>query len=383
LVCADPMTGRCSLCGKQSRYIAGNLSLCVDCIRTDPHRSVPFIRDAHRKARERFGLPAQPPRSRRGIPCAVCSQECRIGEDEVGYCGLRRNIDGRLDSNVSTEKALLYAYLDPQVTNCCAAWFCPAGTGAGYPKYAYCEGPERGYYNLAVFFYGCNFDCLFCQNISHKQLELAEETTADQLVRTTIKNDRISCWCFFGGSPEPQLPFAITASREMLKALPSGRIVRICFEWNGCGNRFLVERAAEIALENGGNLKFDLKCFDPTLSLALSGTENSSAYANFKAVYDRFYNERRDLPVLTATTLLVPGYTDSEEVDRIARFIAGLDTSIPYSLLVFFPHFMMSDLPPTPLEQVQECYRAAKRHLKRVNLGNLNLLGGNRFKISA
>jgi pyruvate formate lyase activating enzyme len=303
-----------------------------------------------------------------------------MGDGEVGYCGLRRNVGDRLLSAVSSEKAYLHAYLDPQVTNCCAAWFCPAGTGAGYPKYAYRDGPERGYYNLALFFYGCNFNCLFCQNISHKELELAEETTADQLVSKTIENDRISCWCFFGGSPEPQLPFAVNVSRKVLEDLPDGRVLRICFEWNGCGNLHLVERAADIALRSGGNLKFDLKCFNPTLSNALSGVENSLAYANFELVYEKFYNERPGLPVLTATTLLVPGYTDAEEVDGIASFIAEIDESIPYSLLIFFPHFMMRDLPVTPIKQVQECYRAAKKHLKRVNLGNLNLLTGSPFR---
>jgi len=142
----------------------------------------------------------------------------------------------------------------------------------------------------------------------------------------------------------------------------------------------LVERAAEVAFKSGGNLKFDLKSYDSNFSLALSGAENSSAYRNFKMVYEKFYDRRTDLPVLTATTLMVPGYTDEEEVDAIASFIAEMDESIPYSLLVFSPHFMMSDLPVTPVRQVQECYKAAKRHLKRVNIGNLNLLGSRPFR---
>ena len=290
------MNGRCTICSKPSQLVAGTLSVCVECIRSKPEDSRPFITRAHRKARQTFGLPVQPPRSSSGIPCDVCSHECRIGDGEVGYCGLRRNVSGRLLSEVSTEAAFLHAYLDPQVTNCCAAWFCPAGTGAGYPKYAYRDGPERGYFNLAIFFYGCNFNCLFCQNISHKELDYPEETTADQLIETTLNNNRISCWCFFGGSPEPQLPFAINASRKMLKALPADRILRICFEWNGCGNKHLVERAAEVALTSGGNLKFDLKCYNPNLSQALSGVDNSPAYSNFKNVYDKFYGKRPDLP---------------------------------------------------------------------------------------
>ena len=370
------MTGECSLCGKRSRLIAANLALCAECIRKNPDVSGPIIARSHARARAIFGLPAEPPRSKKGIPCNVCSHECRIGLGEVGYCGLKRNVRGRLVSRVSTENALLHAYLDPQVTNCCSAWFCPAGTGAGYPEYAYRNGPEYGYLNLALFFYGCNFNCLFCQNISHKHLETAEETTADQLVDITMGNPRVSCWCFFGGSPEPQLPFAINASRKILETLPAGRILRICFEWNGCGNRQLVERAGELAFKSGGNLKFDLKCHNPALSFALSGVENSSAYANFEAIYDKFYDKRKNPPVLTATTLMVSGYTDVEEVEQISSFIAEIDPAIPYSLLVFFPHHMMNDLPVTPIAQLKECYEAARKHLKRVNIGNLTMMSG-------
>jgi pyruvate formate lyase activating enzyme len=162
----------------------------------------------------------------------------------------------------------------------------------------------------------------------------------------------------------------------MLATLPTGRILRICFEWNGCGNQQLVERAGELAFKSGGNLKFDLKCRNPILSLALSGVENSSAFANFEAIYEKFCNERKNPPVLTATTLMIPGYTDAEEVEQISSFIAEVDPSISYSLLVFFPHHMMNDLPITPTTQVKECYDAARKHLKRVNIGNLNLMSG-------
>jgi len=55
-------------------------------------------------------------------------------------------------------------YHDPLPTNCVADWVCSGGTGAGYPKYAHCPGPELGYSNLAVFFHACTFNCLYCQN---------------------------------------------------------------------------------------------------------------------------------------------------------------------------------------------------------------------------
>ncbi|MBS7608947.1 radical SAM protein [Candidatus Bathyarchaeota archaeon] len=366
----------CLLCGEaKPRQVSSALGVCLDCLRRHPEEALPIIIKVHGKVRAPWGLPPKPPKTHGGIPCNLCSNECLIGPGEVGYCGLRQNIGGRLVSKVKTDAALLHYYLDPHVTNCCSAYFCPAGTGAGFPKFAYRPGPEIGYYNLAIFFYACNFDCLFCQNASHKALGEAPLVTAEEIVRATVLNERISCWCFFGGSPEPQLPFALKASEKVLEALKGKRILRICFEWNGCGNQSLVERAAQLALESGGNLKFDLKAFTPSLSIALSGVPNSRAFENFRMVYERFYKKRQDLPVLTATTLLVPGYVDALEIDGIARFIASLDRKIPYSLLVFHPNFAMRDLPITPIEQVRECLQAAERHLDHVHVGNLHLLG--------
>jgi pyruvate formate lyase activating enzyme len=297
-----------------------------------------------------------------------------MGDGHAGYCGIRGKKGKEFYSLSSPQRGLLSYYLDAHVTNCCSAWFCPAGTGTGYPKYACRPEAEYHYYNLAIFFYGCCFDCLFCQNWTHKVLKEAGRVSDDELVNLTMTNDRISCWCWFGGSPEPQLPFAVSASRKMLQTKPRNRIVRMCYEWNGDGNPILVRRAAETAFESGGNIKFDLKAYNPTIHQALTGRSNERTLENFRLVYQDFYERRLGMPVLTATTLLVPYYVDEVEVGRIAESIASLNDEIPYSLLVFHPDFEMVDLPVTPDEQVTACYRAAKRFLKRVNIGNVDLL---------
>ena len=151
--------------------------------------------------------------------------------------------------------------------------------------------------------------------------------------------------------------------------------MRICFEWNGCGNKTLVKKAGELSFRSGGNIKFDLKAHSDLLNIVLTGVSNRRAYENFEMLFHEFYTERPGLPVLTATTLLVPGYVDSQEVEGIAKFLADLDPEIPYSLLIFHPDYMMRDLPITPVSQVVECYKAARRHLKNVNVGNLHLIG--------
>jgi pyruvate formate lyase activating enzyme len=149
----------------------------------------------------------------------------------------------------------------------------------------------------------------------------------------------------------------------------------MCFEWNGCGNTKLVRKVAELSLVSGGNIKFDLKCFNSTVSHALSGVSNKRAFENFEMVANEFYTQRSKVPLLTATTLLVPGYVDRIEIEKISEFIAEINPEIPYSLLVFHPDFNMTDLPVTSFQDTAEYYKIAKKHLKRVHVGNLHLLG--------
>lgn len=364
----------CKLCGKKSKVISEVLKVCADCIKTRFDEALPFIKRAHQIARSRYNLPPEPPKSSEGLKCVICANKCKIGEGETGYCGLRKNQGNKLVSEVSANTALMYAYYDPHITNCCASWFCPGGTGAGYPKYAVKPGPEKGYANYAVFFYGCNFDCLFCQNPSHKLISQASKINVEEFVNYILNNEYYTCICYFGGSPEPHLPFVINASKKILKEKPKDRIIRICFEWNGCGNPKLVKEVAEIALVSGGIIKFDLKCFSEELSYALSGVSNKMAYKNFEMIAKEFFPKRPELPVLTATTLLVPGYVTADEVEKIAKFIASLNPEIPYSLLVFHPDHFMNDMPITPKTQVEECFRIAKNYLKNVHIGNLHLL---------
>jgi len=341
----------CKICGKEN-YIQEVIGLCVDCVRGGD--SLEHTRDAHKRVREKFSLPSAPPDDPDGVYCGLCANECRMGVGRKGYCGLRWNECGKLVSLVNGENAIMHAYLDPLPTNCCAAWFCP------------CSG-EHGRQNLAVFFYGCSFNCLFCQNCSHKNLSVPG-TSIDGFLQRAL-NPEVSCICYFGGSPEPQLPFAIKASEKVLKK----RKIRICWEWNGSGNPELVKKAARLSLESGGTVKFDLKAFNENLNFALCGVSNKRVYENFKMIAKGFY-ESSNPPLLTATTLLVPGYIDKEEVGEIARFIANLNEEIPYSLLVFHPDFYMKDLPVTPKKQAGECYGEARRYLKNVNIGNKHML---------
>jgi pyruvate formate lyase activating enzyme len=82
------------------------------------------------------------------------------------------------------------------------------------------------------------------------------------------------------------------------------------------------------------------------------------------------------LPLVIASTLLVPGYVEADQVGQIARFIASINPHIPYALLAFAPHFYMPDLPCTSVRQAEEAEAAARAAgLVNVRVGNRHLLG--------
>jgi pyruvate formate lyase activating enzyme len=185
----------------------------------------------------------------------------------------------------------------------------------------------------------------------------------DEMVESAMK-DRIKCICHFGGSPEPQLPFALRFSERVLDK----RDIMICWEWNGAGRKKYVLKATKLSYESGGTVKFDLKAWNDNLHKILTGRTNRYTLENFGIACENYPE------VVSATTLLVPYYITSDEVEMIAKFIAEFDRNVPYSLLVFHPDYRLSDLPVTPVKQVKECYESAKKHLNNVNIGNIHLL---------
>lgn len=274
----------------------------------------------------------------------------------------------------TAENGILEWYYDELPTNCVSWWFCPGCTGRGYPKYAYKPEAEHGYRNLAVFYGACSYDCLYCQNWHYRKMSAKHRPIVSAETLAAKADERVSCICYFGGDPSPQMPHSLEVSRLALKkAKDEKRIMRVCWETNGYMNPKLAERAAEHSLESGGNIKFDLKAWDEGLNVVLCGVSNRPALENFVKI-GKFYEKRGEVPVLSVCTLLVPGYVDVEEVEGIARFISGISPEIPYTLLAFYPCYMMNDLPTTSKKQALECQRAAEKYLRNVRIGNLHLL---------
>lgn len=363
--------GTCRYCEKSAQTISDVIGFCVDCIRQHFSEVGPEIAKVHARSREAYGFPVQPPRDEGGFSCTLCLHRCQIPEGLTGYCGVRHVKGGKIGGGRPHEGKLSY-YYDPLPTNCVAAFVCPAGTECGYPHYAYLKGPEYGYKNLAVFYHACSFNCLYCQNYHFKESTFASGKLHAKELASAV-DDRTSCICYFGGDPGPQILHALKASKLAINRNPD-RILRICWETNGAIQEPYLSMMAEVSLRSGGCIKFDLKAWDDGLHRALCGVSNQKTLDNFNKL-SKSIPERPEPPFLIASTLLVPGYVDEQEVDAIARYISSLNPEIPYSLLGFYPSFYLRDLPTTSRRHALRCQETAKNAgIRRVKIGNLHLL---------
>jgi pyruvate formate lyase activating enzyme len=331
------------------------LGLCPDCARRN--EGLPVARAAHKRSRGSFGLPGASPKSDPGVACPLCGSGCVMAEGERGFCGLRTVRQQKLRHLGGTPgRGILHWYRDPLPTNCVADWVCTGGR-------------QQAKHNLAVFYASCTLDCLFCQNWSYRQTDLegSTGTTAQQLADAARPDTY--CVCFFGGDPASQMPHALASAKHLQE-----RGVVVCWETAGTANTKLMDRALQIALASGGIVKFDLKAYTEPLHVALTGQSNRQTLRNFARAARRI-DERPQPPPVVASTLLVPGYVDPEEVGRIAAFIAGEDPRVPYALLAFAPCYLMTDLPPTSIGHAEAARQAAlDAGLHDVRIGNRHLL---------
>ncbi len=363
----------CHVCGRRVAGVGWGLGVCPDCIVARWDDSRRCLEALHAESREAFGLPMEPPASPEGLLCHLCPHRCRMSPDQSGFCGIRCGTRESLRRDGRSRARVSY-YYDPLPTNCVADWVCPGGTGAGYPTFAHERGPEAGYYNLAVFFEACNFNCLFCQNWSFKKTDGSSRAWRPPEVLTEAVTEKTSCICFFGGDPTPQIAYAVEVGRRVRRENPV-QILRICWETNGSVHPSWLKQMVRLSLESGGCIKVDLKAWDPCLHQALCGADNRQVLANF-ALLASYAALRPDPPLLVASTLLVPGYVGKEEVRQLSSFIARCNPEIPYTLLAFAPQFYLDDFPTTSRKQVESCLEAAKAAgLRRVHLGNRHLVG--------
>ena len=275
------------------------------------------------------------------VRCNLCGHRCLIKRGATGVCKVRENRGGTLHSLVYGKS--ISAGIDPIEKK---------------PFFHFHPGSR----SLSIATVGCNFRCLHCQNATISQMVRDEKEIAGQNLppqRVVALAVSHGCRSISYTYTEPTI-FYEYARDTMIEAKKKG--IHNNFVTNG----FMTGEAIEglCGLLDAANV--DLKAFTADFYKKVCGAELQVVLDSIRAL--------KGIGVwIEITTLVIPGYNDSsEELERIASFIAEVGVEIPWHISRFHPSYKLLDVPTTPVDTLRRGLEIGKKcGLKYVYSGNV------------
>lgn len=276
------------------------------------------------------------------VHCFLCHHHCRIADSKLGVCGVRENREGTLYTHAYGE--VISANIDPIEKK---------------PLYHFLPGTS----SFSIATAGCNFRCGFCQNwqISQISKRKVPDLSGYQLSPEDIvvKAKETQCQSISYTYTEPTIFFEY--AYDTAKLAKKEGLFNI-FVTNG----YMTSEALETINPYLDACNVDLKSFREDFYKKI-------CHGHLEPVLDSIRLMRRLNIWVEITTLVIPDENDDEkELTDIARFIAEVDTGIPWHISRFHPDYQFTDSRATPLELLRKAYSIGKNEgLKFIYIGNL------------
>ncbi|MBI4688902.1 MAG: AmmeMemoRadiSam system radical SAM enzyme [Nitrospirae bacterium] len=281
------------------------------------------------------------------VRCFLCAHGCHISPGKRGLCAVRENINGTLYSLVYGK--VIAMNIDPIEKK---------------PLFHFMPGSR----SFSIATVGCNFRCEHCQNYDISQYprerpELAipgEDMTPEEIVK---RAERSGCGSISYTYTEPTifLEFAYDCAR-----IAHQKGIKNVFVSNG----FMTPESAKLIAEYLDGNNIDLK----------GGKDfyKKICHARVEPVKETIKTMKQSGVWVEVTTLIIPGYNDSEEDLRgIAEFIKSIDPAIPWHVTQFYPTYRLTDAPRTPIMTLRKARQMGIAiGLKYVYEGNVPGEGG-------
>jgi pyruvate formate lyase activating enzyme len=265
------------------------------------------------------------------IQCDLCPRYCRLHDGQKAFCFVRERVGDRLV--LSTYGRSSGFCVDPIEKK---------------PLNHFLPGTPVLSFGTA----GCNLGCKFCQNWdiskSREFDTLAEEATPEKIAETAV---RLGCRsvAFTYNDPtifhEYAVDVADACHRRGIKnvAVTAGYV---CPE----------PRAEFYHRMDAANV--DLKAFTEDFYVKICG-------AHLQPVLDTLVYLKHETSVwFEITTLLIPGLNDSDgELEAMTQWVtSALGRDVPMHFTAFFPHWKMTDRPPTPVATLKRAREIAMKN---------------------
>jgi pyruvate formate lyase activating enzyme len=272
------------------------------------------------------------------VQCGLCFRNCVIPQGQRGYCRVRENREGVLNTLVYGRPSSIQ--IDPVEKE---------------PQHHFLPGTEI----LCLGTAGCNFTCLHCHNWQLSQSSpgdlRAYHLPPEAVVRLALEMG-IPSISFTYNDPVVMYEYLLHTA-----ALAREHGLRTIWHSNGSINLPPLKRL----LVHTDAVTIDLKGF------------SDRAYANSDAalapVLETLLVIRNSGVWLEVVYLIIPSVNDNpEEIRDMCRWIfENLGPDVPLHFSRFFPSYRLTHLSPTPLESLEEaCRIAGEEGLRFVSIGN-------------
>jgi pyruvate formate lyase activating enzyme len=276
----------------------------------------------------------------REIECLLCPRECRLGDKERGYCGVRENIGGTYYTLVYGKPCSLN--VDPIEKK---------------PFFHFLPGTTA--FSLATA--GCNVNCKFCQNWDISQVRPEQVDNYDlSPEQVALQAERYGCASIAYTYSEPVIFFeymhdAARAAR--------GRGLRNAVVTGGYINPAPLSDLIGVV----DAIKVDLKAFSQDFY-------TEYVRGKLQPVLDAIKAIGRSRVWLEVVYLVIPSLNDSPtEIRNTARWMKQeVGDHVPLHFSRFHPMYLMKNLPPTPVATLEAARETAlDEGLKFVYVGNV------------
>ena len=275
------------------------------------------------------------------VHCLLCPRSCVINPGQRGFCTARINRGG-----------VLYTL------------------GYGNPIAVHVDPIEKkpffhvlpGTTAFSIAVAGCNMRCLFCQNWQISQAKPDEVTAYDMTPEDVVTGAKRSGSSFIVYTyTEPTIFY-----EYMLDISKQARSRGLRNGMHTCG--YINPAPLKELLKYMDAVNVDLKGFNPEFYKKMGAmAELEPVLATIKAV-------KKEGVWLELTNLIIPGQNDDpKEIRKMCEWIReNVGEDVPLHFSRFMPSFQLQNLPPTPIEKLEEAYKIAKEAgLKYVYIGNV------------
>jgi len=265
------------------------------------------------------------------VLCRLCPWRCKIAEDKLGRCCVRKNIGGKLHS--MNYYRLCATNVDPIEKK---------------PLFHFLPGTM----SFSIACVGCNFQCDFCQNWQIAQMPRNTGQIAGQKVSPqTIVRQALDTGCksISYTYTEPTIFYELAYETSKL-AHEAG--LKNTFVSNG----YITTEALETIEPYLDGINVDLKSFREDFYKRM-------CHAHLEPVLTSLRWLAKSRVWLEITTLLIPGQNDSDdELKEAANFIAAeLGPHIPWHISRYHPDYKYADSGPTPLAAIERALEIGKQ----------------------